>query len=242
KISEQKYREAYDRANFYKDLFAHDINNILQIVNSSAELIILNLRGNVESKEIESIANIIKRQIQRGSKLVSNVQTLSEFEESHIPINPIDVCEQLENSIEFIKKSYSERLLNIKIKQFCDEIIVNANEYLQEVFENVLINAIKYNKNPSVEINIKISTQNYDKKDYYKLEFIDNGIGVADERKKLIFERGKRELKGTKGMGLGLSLVKKIIESYKGKIWVEDKVKGDYTQGSKFIILLPILN
>ncbi|MFX1557897.1 MAG: PAS domain S-box protein, partial [Promethearchaeota archaeon] len=242
KISEQKYREAYDRANFYKDLFAHDINNILQIVNSSAELTILNLRGNVESKEIESIANIIKRQIQRGSKLVSNVQTLSEFEESQISINPIDVREQLENSIEFIKKSYSERLLNIKIKQFCDEIIVNANEYLQEVFENVLINAIKYNKNPSVEINIKISTQNYDKKDYYKLEFIDNGIGVADERKKLIFERGKRELKGTKGMGLGLSLVKKIIESYKGKIWVEDKVKGDYTQGSKFIILLPILN
>ena len=40
-------------------------------------------------------------------------------------------------------------------------------------------------------------------------------------------------------MGVGLSLVKKIIKKYNGKIWVEDKVKGDYTKGSNFIILIP---
>jgi signal transduction histidine kinase len=40
-------------------------------------------------------------------------------------------------------------------------------------------------------------------------------------------------------MGLGLSLVKKIIDSYKGQIWVEDKIKGDFTKGSNFIILIP---
>ncbi|MFX0057585.1 MAG: PAS domain S-box protein [Candidatus Hodarchaeota archaeon] len=241
KVSEQKYREAFDRANFYKDLFAHDINNILQIINSSAELITLNLRDNEESREIESIANIMKRQVQRGSKLVNNVQTLSELEESQLSINPIDVCEYLENSIEFIRKAYPERTLDIEVIQSCEEVIVKANEYLQEVFENILINAIKYNENHSVEVKINISTYIQDGNNYYKLEFIDNGIGVADERKKLIFERGKRELKGTKGMGLGLSLVKNILDNYDGKIWVEDRAKGDYTQGSKFIILLPIL-
>jgi len=40
-------------------------------------------------------------------------------------------------------------------------------------------------------------------------------------------------------MGLGLSLVKKIIDSFNGKIWVEDKVKNDYSKGSNFTILLP---
>ena len=40
-------------------------------------------------------------------------------------------------------------------------------------------------------------------------------------------------------MGLGLSLVYKIVHSFNGKIWVEDRVEGDYTKGSKFIILIP---
>jgi len=51
----------------------------------------------------------------------------------------------------------------------------------------------------------------------------------------MIFKRGNRELKGSKG----LSLVKKILKNYKGKIWVEDKVKGDYSKGSKFVLLIP---
>jgi len=40
-------------------------------------------------------------------------------------------------------------------------------------------------------------------------------------------------------MGIGLSLVKKILEIYKGKVWVEDKIKGDYSKGSNFVVLLP---
>lgn len=71
------------------------------------------------------------------------------------------------------------------------------------------------------------------------MEFIDNGIGVPEDRKEIMFKRGNRELKGSKGMGIGLSLVKKIIKGYNGKIWVEDKVKGDYSQGSNFILLIP---
>ena len=62
---------------------------------------------------------------------------------------------------------------------------------------------------------------------------------MAKHRKEVIFKSGNRELKGSKGMGLGLSLVDKILQIFNGKIWVEDKVKGDYTQGSNFIIILP---
>jgi len=58
-------------------------------------------------------------------------------------------------------------------------------------------------------------------------------------RKKIIFLEGHRHEKGGKGMGLGLSLVSKIINSYGGKIWVEDKVKGEFSKGSNFILLLP---
>jgi len=116
---------------------------------------------------------------------------------------------------------------------------VNANERLQGVFENIFLNAIKYNENSDIIISIIVSKIKLNGRQYYKIEFIDNGIGVPDKRKMIIFKRGNRELKGTKGMGLGLSLVKKILKTLNGKIWVEDKIKGDHTQGSNFIILLP---
>lgn len=41
-------------------------------------------------------------------------------------------------------------------------------------------------------------------------------------------------------MGFGLTLVKKIIESYKGDIWIDDRVPDDYTQGSNFVVLIPL--
>jgi len=89
-----------------------------------------------------------------------------------------------------------------------------------------------------VEIDINISKREFEKGNYIQIEFIDNSIGISDNKKELIFQPRNREIEGTKGMKIGLSVVSKIMEILEGKIWVEDKVKGDYNQGSKFIILL----
>jgi PAS domain S-box-containing protein len=227
KLSEKKYKEAYDRGNFYKDLFAHDINITYQLGESE------------KSKEIESISDIIKKQVGRGSKLISNVRTLSELEDKEIITHRVEIGSFLKNSITFVENAYEERNVNISVSSIDGNYFTNANELLQDVFENVLINGVKYNENSNVEISINISKQEIEEKNYFKIEFIDNGIGVAENRKEVIFMSGNRELKGSKGMGLGLSLVNEILQIFNGKIWVEDKVKGDYTKGSKFIILLP---
>ena len=132
-----------------------------------------------------------------------------------------------------------------------NEVEVLGNEFLCRAFENILINALKHNINSTKEIVINISKIQKDNNGYVKLEFVDNGIGIEDSQKELIFEMGKgwdpitdispsyRKKKNVGGIGLGLSLVKKIIESTNGYIWVEDRIKGDYSQGSNFIILIP---
>ena len=76
------------------------------------------------------------------------------------------------------------------------------------------------------------------RKSYLKLEFVDNGLGIPDEQKNLIFQIDEQHKNIFSRLGLGLSLVKKIINTFDGSIWVEDKVKGDYRKGSNFIILL----
>ncbi|MCK4285748.1 MAG: PAS domain S-box protein, partial [Candidatus Lokiarchaeota archaeon] len=238
-ISEKKFKESYDRANFYKDLFAHDMSNILQVINSSAELILFQLGDSEKSRNIANIATIIKKQIERGAKLISNVRTLSELKDGEVITKRVEINKFIKNAITFVKKAYERRNIKISFESVSKKHYTNANELLQDVFENVLINGIKYNENSTIEISIKISKQEVDAKDYIKIEFIDNGIGVSDERKEVIFLSGNRELKGSKGMGLGLSLVSKILNIFKGEIQVEDKIKGDYTKGSNFIILLP---
>jgi signal transduction histidine kinase len=57
--------------------------------------------------------------------------------------------------------------------------------------------------------------------------------------KEKIFNRLQHGETKARGMGLGLYLVKSLMESYCGKVWVEDRVQGDYTKGSRFVVMLP---
>ena len=86
---------------------------------------------------------------------------------------------------------------------------------------------------------IRISKEKKEDIDYFKLEFLDNGLGIPDKMKEQIFLKGYREDESISGMGLGLYLVKRIVESFKGQIWVEDRIKGAHIKGSNFIILIP---
>ena len=73
---------------------------------------------------------------------------------------------------------------------------------------------------------------------YIKFEFNYYGMGIPDENKGNLFERQYTEDISKRGMGMGLSLVKKIVDKYGGKIWVEDRVKGDFSKGSNLIVFL----
>ena len=63
-------------------------------------------------------------------------------------------------------------------------------------------------------------------------------MGVLDDRKEALFKRLYSEDVSRRGMGIGLSLVKKIVDKYGGKIRVEDRIKGNYKEGSNFVVLL----
>jgi len=236
--SEKKFREAYNRANFYKDLFTHDMNNILQNVQLAIEL--LSQNEHKESENLDELIIIFEKQVKRGARLILNVRKLSEIEESQVSVKSIKVYDVLEKVIEYINKSFQDRQIYAKIKSSSKEYYVKANELLTVIFENILINAVKHNENPSVEIFIKVSEYQKNGINYLKLEFIDNGRGINDEVKENIFVKSYIKDRRSTGMGLGLSLVKEIIEKYNGHIWVQDKVQGDYKKGSNFVILIPL--
>ena len=88
-------------------------------------------------------------------------------------------------------------------------------------------------------VKIKVSNIKSEGIQYIKIEFIDNGIGIPDDKKATIFDREYRKDIITKGMGVGLSLVKRAIEIYYGHIWIEDRVKGDHSKGTNLTLMIP---
>jgi len=239
KESEEKYRVAFNRAEFYKDIFAHDINNILQAILSGLELRNLIFDNYEKQEELKENTRNIKNQIMRGAKLVSNVRKLSQLEEAKGNLKKIELLDVFHSVISSVKKSYKAKNLDIRIDSIETFIFVKANDFLEDVFENLIFNAIRHNQNPTIEINVRISIELQNGINYVKMEFIDNGVGVDDIMKEGIFKRGYNEEKSIYGMGLGLSLVRGIIESYNGKIWVEDRINGESASGSNFSILIP---
>jgi PAS domain S-box-containing protein len=237
--SELKYRKAYSRANCFKGLFTHDISNMFHTIGNTIDLCDVLLKEGIKSNEMLEYFELIEQQINRGKKLISNIRNLSEIEESEMPLKPTEIFEKLKSAIQFVKVNFQKRDININIESDEDEMYVLANDLLLDVFENILINSVLYNKNESVDIDIRILRIKEKEKPYIKLEFKDNGIGINDSKKEIIFEENYKKRTGSKGMGLGLSLVAKLLNLCEGEIWVEDRISGDYTQGSNFVILIP---
>ncbi|MFX0083257.1 MAG: PAS domain S-box protein [Candidatus Hodarchaeota archaeon] len=237
--SEKKYRMAYNRANCFKGLFTHDISNMFHTIGNSIDLCDVLLKEGVKNDNLIDYFDVIEQQINRGKRLINNIKSLSEIEESEIPLVSTEVFDKLRSAIQFVKINFQKRDISFNIESDFDEIYVLANDLLLDVFENILINSVLYNKNESIEIEINISKLRENEISYIKLEFKDNGIGIKDNRKSLIFMENYKKRTESKGMGLGLSLVAKFLDLCEGKIWVEDRVKGDYSQGSNFIILIP---
>jgi PAS domain S-box-containing protein len=236
KKKNQKLQEAYKREEFYKDLFTHDINNILQSLLSGIQVCKYNFHNPGNLKEI---LRIFKSEVLRGARLVSNIRKLSELETDQMSFKKCSLSNVLKTTIHYIQNKYIEKEIDFNLGACDEEMYVWANQLLEDVIENLIINAIRHNDHEVPKIEIHMFKEKSGAKNFIRLEFRDNGVGVKDGMKKKIFQRGVGKNESVQGLGLGLSLVKHVLESYRGEIWVEDRVKGDHTKGSKFIILLP---
>jgi signal transduction histidine kinase len=115
---------------------------------------------------------------------------------------------------------------------------VLANELLRDVFVNIVGNAIKHSRG-NIAINVSLSVEQRQGTHFCRVDVEDTGPGIPDDRKKVIFDRMGSDRTKLLGKGLGLYLVKTLVDDFHGKVWVEDRVPGDYEKGARFVVLLP---
>ncbi len=240
KESEEKYREAFYRENFYKDLFTHDMRNILQPIRTSLELYEYESKNKMELLHDRDFFEKIHFQIDRATHLINNIKKFSEIESFEQSLEEMNIYQLLQMNISNIQKSFKNKKTLIKLEpNYQSNYLILGNELLNEVIENILLNSIIHNDNDEIHISIGILKVIKNQKAYIRIDFSDNGRGIEDSRKKIIFNRAYNQDKSTIGMGLGLSLVRIIVGKLDGLVWVEDRIPNDYKQGSKFIVLLP---
>lgn len=233
RIEAQKQREeAQARAEFFNDLMAHDINNMHQGIMSSLELI---LADNTCTEEIRRIAERALQQVERSVSLINNVKKFSQVNREDITLERTDPAVSLAASIEMVRQSFPTRNIEIETNLEPGSYCIMANEFLQDVFYNLLHNSVKNTDAGDVKISVDSSLE--DEGEFLRIDVIDWGEGIDDKMKANILvgldDRVHRV------SGVGLTLVKRIVDIFRGQIAVEDRVKGNYTQGTRFTIRLP---
>jgi PAS domain S-box-containing protein len=235
---EKDLRESKKQAELYVDLMAHDINNMNQVALGFLELAEDKMlsEGKLDAGQIDLLLKPIES-LNNSSRLINNLKKLQKEKSGQLGARLMDMGEVLLE----VKKQYESvpgRAVSIDYKNGCGYQVI-ANDLLKEVFSNLVGNAIKHSNSP-LDITISSNCIHVDGKKFCRVEVEDNGPGISDVMKRQIFDRLSDE-HGVlpRGKGLGLYLVKTLVSDYHGKIWVEDRVPGDHTKGSRFVVLLP---
>jgi len=224
-------------------VIVHEFRTPLHVIHSSADMIASGLIK--DATALEKIGTTLKNGISRLTKLVSDVSTMEQVSREKLKINAqsIDLNQLLEGVTSNYAAVLQKRELTLTANRISLPLKLLADETLLRIALGDLIdNAIRFTPNGG-----KISVSATSGLGAVEIAVSDNGIGIAEEHQKLIFEKfyevrdamqhssGEYEFKSA-GIGLGLSTVRAIVEAHRGSITVESKLQ----QGSKFTMRFPI--
>jgi PAS domain S-box-containing protein len=225
------------QAELYLDLMGHDISNMHQIAMGQLELAheIMAEKGRLDGDEKELI-EIPLQTLERSAGLIDNVRNLQKLRSGEFKEETIDLNDLLSGIVNEYKSLVPSHAIKFVGNGPCPVI---ANKLLHDVFSNIVGNAIKHSNGNNIYINIELENVSESGKNYYKVSVEDNGPGIPDDLKDKIFNRLQQGKTKARGLGLGLYLVKSLMDSYHGKVWVEDRIQGDHTKGARFVVMLP---
>ncbi|QWC20781.1 PAS domain-containing protein [Halorubrum sp. 2020YC2] len=221
---EHRLERQRDSLSVLNKIVRHDIRNALQVVSGSAEL--LEHRLDAENHRLlEAIRTAADEavDITVSAREVTELLMEADRDPVPVPLSPV-----LTRQISAVRSG--DRSVSVTRVGRSDEKPVLADEMLKSVFRNLLRNAAIHNDSDSPSI--RVSTEALP--DRVRVAVADNGPGVPDELKRTIFNEGTQGI-DSDGTGLGLYLVKTLVDRYGGAVWVEDSESG----GARFVVELP---
>ncbi len=219
---------SYNREKEFSSDVSHELRTPVSVILAESEYA-LKYSDNLE--EAKNSFSVIERQSKRMSAMINQILELTRLDKvDKIETEKINFSEMLEKTLSDYNKLALQNNITLKM-EIVDNIEIFADKILLgRVIDNLLLNAIKFTKS---EILVLLKLEN--NKIIFSVE--DNGLGIEDSEKQNIWKRfykidKSRTNTDNKSSGLGLSLVKKIVELHNAKINIENSKLG----GAKFII------
>jgi signal transduction histidine kinase len=217
-------------------MVSHQLRSPLVAIVQYFEIILAGMVGEVEEKQKEMILKA-KERSEGLLDLINDWLSIARMDSGRIldKLKPTSLSPLLSQISEFLRPVTEEQNISIELAPASgSDLVLGDEESLEQVFANLINNAIKYNK-PDGNVTISIKEM----PDSIGVDIEDTGVGIAPEHLPYIFDqfyqidRSKR--KGDKGSGLGLTIAKKIVDAHGGSIQVSSEVG----KGTIFTVLLP---
>ncbi len=238
---EKEAREEAEKANQVKDNFlaivSHELKNPLTAIFCLARYI---QQGDHPKEKINYLLKKIEESATTQERLIKDLLDVSQIIHDgklRIECSTINLKEIIQDALIPAKKRAEEKSITIKsyLKEAC---MVGDPVRIQQIVMNLLCNAIKFTPNDG-KISIRLLKKGESK---VEIEVKDTGVGISPEFLPHVFEFFKREngkgTKNVKGMGLGLGIVKHLVERHKGTITASSPGKG---KGATFKVTLPVV-
>ena len=214
---------------------SHELNTPLtSLLLATRNLEVLMSKTSESNEQIKKMTKILVSQSQHLSQLITNLLDVSRVRSGHLELNleKIDLPQLIYEVADRFRLTLENARSSIEINVNTPVIGSWDRLRIEQVVNNLMSNAIKYGAGKPIEVSVELIRDNV------QLSIKDHGIGIDPSQQKIIFEPFERAVssKSYGGLGLGLYIVRQIIEAHGGSISIESSLN----QGSTFMVSLPL--
>ncbi|HLE02867.1 MAG TPA: ATP-binding protein [Dehalococcoidia bacterium] len=218
---------------------SHDLRAPLNAVQSYLSVLAGGFFGEVPGRQREVLIRCNER-LAEFSELIDNILDITRFEEGRLPLEPLSLGDIARDSVELLRPLAARRNIVLDLALPPGQIMARGSAgRLKQVMSNLVGNALKFTE-PGGDVRVSLKAEG----GQARVEVCDTGIGISPGDLPRIFDEFYRGTPPegpdveTKGVGLGLSICRKIIEAHGGRIWAESPCP-DTGKGSLFVFTLP---
>jgi PAS domain S-box-containing protein len=233
KGAEEELRKINKELKSFVDVVSHDLKTPIIAIQGFSSRLFKNHQEELGEKG-ERYLELINASARRMEVLVSDLLALSSSGQVLSTLANVSSLEIVENVSSGLRDKLEENRIELVVTEDLPPIYCDG-ERIYQVFENLLVNAIKYmgdTENPRIEIGFEDSGR------FHQFYVRDNGVGIDAKYHQKVFEmfHRLREVEKEEGTGLGLAIVERIVNNHGGRVWVESEPE----KGSTFYFTIPV--